>query len=120
MLQPTITMLANTIQEARYARRVGNGNSAVVIVNVFRHAAAGGTVTFDIETASHTKLSAAGNTFWKSCVSGGGNTIGAGVVGAVKFKLADIGRFIRYNISNSGSWPGLGADFDITVFFADT
>lgn len=112
-------MLANTTQETRYARRV-MGKSAIVIVNVYRHPSGGGTITFDIETAAQLRQNAATNLFWKSCVSGMGNTIATGVTGAVRFKLADVGEFVRYNITNSPSWPSGGADFDITIYWADT
>jgi len=116
LLQPTLAMAANTIQEARFAKPVGHGKSAVVIVNVYRNQA-GGITTFDIQTASHTGVAATSGTFWVDCDTGT-NTIAAGTTGAVKFKLADLGEVIRYNVTNS-SWSS-GIDFDITVYFADT
>jgi hypothetical protein len=117
MLQPTLSMAANTIQEARFVKAVGHGKSAVVIVNVYRNQTTA-TTTFDIETASQTGVNASTATFWKSVVSGGGNTIASGTTGAIKFKLADLGEFIRFNIT-CATWSS-GMDFDITVYFADT
>ena len=119
VLQPVITMSSDTTQDVRYAKRVG-GKSAVVIVNVYRHPGGGGTITFDIETAAHLRQNAATNLFWKSCVSGGGNTIATGVTGAVRFKLADLGELVRYNVTTSTSWPSGGIDFDVTIYWADT
>lgn len=118
MLQPTLAMGGNTIQEARFAKPVGHGKSAVVIVNVYRNGT-GATITFGIETASQTGVTAisGAGAFWTSCVSGGGNTWASGTE-SLKFKLADLGEVVRYNIS-CATW-NTGMDFDITVYFADT
>ena len=117
LLQPTYTLAAAAQQEARFAKPVGHGKTGVAIVNVYRKASTG-TVTFQIETASQKAVRAdTTNPFWVNCYSSGTSVLtGAAANGiAVKFKIADLGEFIRWNVNTPES-----IDFDITVYLSDT
>lgn len=111
-LQPTLTVSAAATQEARYAQPVGNAKAGVCVANVYRNTMGVGTVTFTIETASHTGLSAQSGSFWATAGSG---AVTAPNTGSVSIPIADLGEVIRWTVAGVTS----AIDFEIVVFFED-
>jgi len=113
-MQPVTTVPGSeTIQEVRYAVRLGHAKSGVALVNVYRNLSSS-AVSFALETASHTalRLDTTSSPFWFVVGSG---SMAASTTGMVRIPIADLGEVVRWHATNQNG----SVDFSILLRLYD-